>query len=311
LRPLSELKQDFEMTRNLWDIIDVLKTVALIQFRSFQFKEKPNTVFFDELEACFSILSRTRISHPYLFDRKTLASAIVVITSDEGFLGELNTLLINTALDCRKSPADEIIVLGERGERYLEDMKERFTAFPGISEEASYKEAEDVRDYLIKGYRRKYGRILAIYPRFISMTTQRISVQQILPYSPHPTPSPQGGEGRGEGEKKQSNSVIEEMLIEPTENSVLAALVEIWMTFIFMDIFWSSKQSEFAARIMHLEGSTHELKTMRQKLSFEYFRQLHIARDKVIREISAAKVMTKDDYGGGGYTEMEIEVPDK
>jgi len=278
---------DFEMIRSLGDIIDVLKTAATIQFRSFQFKERPNTDYLDEIEACFTMLLGKNIKHPYLFDRQGMPSAIVVVTSDEGFLGELNTLLVNTSLDCRKSAADEFVVLGERGARYMEDMRQAFTPFPGISDEANYKEAESVRNYLTKGYRKKYGRIITVYPRFVSMTLQRVTVQQILPF-----------ERKEEAQKKKFSSVIEEMLIEPSENSVLAALVEIWMTYTFMDIFWSSKQSEFGARIMHLEGSTQELGVMKQKLAFEYFRQVHNLRDKVIREISASKIMLGKRKGG-------------
>jgi hypothetical protein len=42
---------------------------------------------------------------------------------------------------------------------------------------------------------------------------------------------------------------------------------------------------------MHLEGSAQELIQLKQTLAFEYFRQLHSARDKTIREISASKVL--------------------
>ena len=82
MRPLSELKQDFEVSRGLRDIIDVLKTAAMIQFRSFQLREKLNEDFIKELESCFGILAAKNINHPYLFDRKSLPSIIVVLTSD-------------------------------------------------------------------------------------------------------------------------------------------------------------------------------------------------------------------------------------
>lgn len=280
MRPISELKMDFDVTRGLGDIIDVLKTAAMIQFRSFQLREKPNDDFLEEAEACFDLLLEKEVNHPYLFNRKSLPSAIVVITSDEGFLGELNTLLVNASLDQKKSASDELIVMGERGARYLEDMKQSYTFFPGISDECGYKEAERLTSFLLKGYKKKFGRIIVVYPKFISLTTQKVTVEEPLPYK-----------HLRKNRVKHPKWLLEEILIEPGANEVVSSLVEVWINYVFLYIFWLSKQSEFGARIMHLEGSTQELSHMKQKLSFEYFRQVHTLRDKTIREISAAKIM--------------------
>jgi F0F1-type ATP synthase gamma subunit len=81
------------------------------------------------------------------------------------------------------------------------------------------------------------------------------------------------------------------LLVEPSVTRVLNSLIELWAGFKLLEIFWLSKQSEFAARIMHLEGSTQEISHLRQRLSFEYFKQVHALKDKVIREISASKIM--------------------
>jgi len=138
---LPKLKKDLEFNKSLGNIIDILKTTAIVRFHSFQFKDRPNPEFSKELGRAFEILKARKINHPYLFDRKSLPSAIVIITSDEGFLGGLNTLLVNAGIDCRKSKDDELIVVGERGVRYLEDLKESFASFPGISSDVKYREA--------------------------------------------------------------------------------------------------------------------------------------------------------------------------
>ena len=78
-------------------------------------------------------------------------------------------------------------------------------------------------------------------------------------------------------------------MVEPSFGSVIEILVELWMGVKLLEIFWSSKQSECAARIMHLEGSTQELTQLNRKLTFEYFRQVHSLSDKTIREISVSR----------------------
>ena len=290
MRAAAVLKQDLEMTRTLGDIVDVLKTAATIQFRSFQMKQKANEVFFKELDECFKLLLAKQVTHPYLFERKALPTATLVITSDEGFLGELNTVLVNTALDQKRQAKDEVIVMGERGARYLEDMNQSFMSFPGISDQLNYLEAEKIRDYLIKGYHRRFGRILIVYPEFISLTSQRVTLLQLLPWA-------ESLSDKGKDNLTPSASLLSELMIEPDIKSVLEVIIELWTAFKLQDIFWSSKQAEFAARIMHLEGSTQELGHLTKKLAFEYFRQVHALKDKVIREISASKILLSKQKG--------------
>ncbi|MCX5686387.1 MAG: F0F1 ATP synthase subunit gamma [Candidatus Omnitrophica bacterium] len=276
---LAKLKQSLEFNKSLGTIIDILKTTALVQFRSFQFKEKPNPEFSKEIEDVFEIFGAKNIRHPYFFERLSLPSAIIIITSDEGFLGGLNTLLINAALDSRRSKNDELVVLGERGAGYLEDLKESFVPFPGISDEAGWKEPERVADYVLGGYKKKFGGIFVSYPKFVSLTHQKVEVLQLLPRLPDTGPA--------DGSRRDR----EEVTMEPARHRVVEAAVELWVRYKLFEIFWLSKQSEYAARIMHLEGSTYELSGLSQRLRFDYFRRVHALSDKTIREISAAKLL--------------------
>ncbi len=234
----------------------------------------------DIVQACFNILLRKQYSHPYLFDRKGMPSLIIAVTSDEGFLGELNTVLVNSAADLINNTDDELVVLGERGAKYFEDMGLKFTIFPGITEEARFGEAEKIRDYVLSGYRKKYGRVFVVYPRFISFVSQKVEKTCILPVEFQDGLSTQ-----------ISTNLLEEILIEPNKKTVLETLVKLWSGIKLIEIFWTAKLSEYGARIMHLEGSTQELIHQKKRLSFEYVRFLHGLKDKSIREISASKIL--------------------
>lgn len=274
---LVNLKLDLDFNRNLGDIIDALKTAALVQFRMFQSKEAPNDAFRKELDAGFNMLAPLMKNHPYFYERKGLATGIVVITSDEGFLGELNTLLLNAALELRTSAEDEIVVLGERGAKYLEEMGIKFIPFAGVTEEISQKAIGNLCAFILDGYRKRLRRILIVYPEFISLTTQKVMTLQALPYELSST--------------KRRGFLDKEVEIEPNPKRVLESLINLWMGYKLFEIFWSSKQSEYAARIMHLEGSTQELGHINQKLAFNYFRQVHAVSDKTIREVSASRIL--------------------
>lgn len=279
---LIELKDEKLFIEDMEGIIDTFKITALIQFRLFQQKEKINRMFFREIESSFDLLSGRDISSRYFSQDLKLPRVLVVITSDEGFLGELNTLIINSALDKRQSQDDIIVVLGNQGARYLEEMKISFLALPGISEDVNVRQAEELSNYLLKEYnRREFGQIQVIYPEFVSLTAQRISAVNLLPYYSLAKRNP----GRGKE--------AEDILIDPSGTKVVGGLISLWMNFKFLEIFWSSKQSEYAARIMHLESSTEELTELNKKVTFLYFKRIHALSDKTIREVSATKLLLK------------------
>lgn len=285
MQQLSALKEDMEFNKGLGDIIEVLKTSAIIQFRSFQLKENLNEAYAAALESCFRMLVKKKLDHPYLVERPDKPSVILVVTSDEGFLGELNTLLINATLEQHKSKDDEIIVLGERGAKYLEDVNESFVWLPALPDDIEYAHIENIRDYLLKSYESRFGRVLIVFPEFVSLTLQRVEVLQFLPF-----------QMISEGKDDKIGIWEENALVEPGEAGALAVIIELWTAFKVLEIAISSKKAEYAARIMHLEGSTQELAHINRMISLSYFRQVHNLRDKVIREITASKLLFRKKY---------------
>jgi len=279
VKGLVNLKQDRDSVQQLGDTIEVLKTAATIQFRAFQLREKPNGDFLSALHTGLAALKTHGVQHPYLTERPGLPQAVVIVTSDEGFLGELNAVLINAGLDRRASPEDELIVLGERGAKYLEEMNLPFKFFPGFGEDINLEALAAIRTYLLNTYLARLGKLSIVYPRFVSLAVQKTEVLSFLPHAlldqpPARTAVPE-----------------EELLVEPSADRILTVSTELWAAFQLLDIFWSSKQSEYAARIMHLEGSTQELSVLNRQLAFQYFKELHTARDRSIRDISASKIL--------------------
>ncbi len=275
---LVSLKQDLDSNRELTDIIEVFKIAAMIRFHTFQSKKKPGEECLKEVLRCFSMMTPIKDAHPYLMERPSLPSILMVVTSNEGFLGELNTLLIESALKEYQSEKDQLVVLGERGAWRIEEKGKKFVYFSISSDDVKPQEVEGIRRYLLKHYQKGYGRVVVIYPRFISVVTQRVQTIRLLPYLL---------EARSSG----APSIEQEILLEPTTTSVIEGIVELWMGSKLLEVLWSSRQSELAARIVHLEGSTRELSSLNQKLTTDYFKQLHAVKDRTIREIASTQMI--------------------
>src|SRR5207245_44275 len=85
------------------------------------------------LEQFFRLIPPQQCRHPFL-ERPAPPLGIVIITSDEGFLGGLNSAVIQRALAAREGQSAELMVLGGRGKNYFTDHRQPFTQFPGIGE---------------------------------------------------------------------------------------------------------------------------------------------------------------------------------
>ena len=278
---LKKLKTDMQFNRELTGLVDVLKGIASAQFRHLQAKREYFVRFNRCLENFYAVLDlRPAGGHPFLASEPFLpTSGIVMITSDEGFLGELNTQVINIGLNLRREK-DTLIILGERGAHTLEELGESFLYFPGIPEDIRYEQAKDLRDYLIQGYlNQKFGKITMVYPKFITFAIQEVKAEQLLPY-------PREAESAGVEFQPQT-------LIEPSAVRIVDYLIRLWMAQKIYDLFWESKLSEWAARVIHLEESSQVLAELNKKLQFSYFRLLHQISDNNIREIFASRISEK------------------
>ncbi|MFA5370155.1 MAG: hypothetical protein WC300_05525, partial [Candidatus Omnitrophota bacterium] len=88
------------------------------------------------------------------------------------------------------------------------------------------------------------------------------------------------------------------LLIEPDFDSVITGWMRIWLEFKFYQVLWSSRLSELAARMMHLEGSVQELKKTNLRLDMEYFKYRHALSDKTIRELTATRLINRENDDG-------------
>ncbi len=276
---LNKLHKELDFNKNIGDIINVLKGVASSEFYRLQKAKKSFDEFLDYLQGFFRMIDISGTEHLFLED-SSLPQALLLITSDIGFLGKLNVSVVNTAL-AQSSENDKLIIVGKQGTRYVEEAGRDFTSFAGISDGVEYKEAEGLADFILKGILdKKFRRTTIVYPHFVSFAVWRIQTYQLLPCRFLFKASSEAGK------KDEEDRII----IEPALAKVIEYLVRVWIKYILYGIFWESKLSEWATRVMHLEGSSHEIKQMNKKLHFQYFHLLHEISDKNIREIFAARL---------------------
>jgi len=268
-----------QFNKNLGDLIEVMKLAATTQFNQFRSQQEPSADFIRQLDEVFGVLLASGVSSDLLTPKESLPALIFMVSSDEGFLGELNFLLVNKLLDIKR-PQDSVVCVGNQGANYLKEIEMNFAYLDSPGEKIDSEKVSKARDYLLKQYlSRSVGRVYVIYSRFINITAQQVELESLLPL-----PQTSAASARP----------VRDLLVEPSVRLAIEGWIKVWLEFRLYQIFWSSKLAEFAARIMHLEGSVQELGKINSHLRREYFKYLHGLSDKSIRELTAARILQKN-----------------
>ncbi len=285
---LTKLRKELRFNKEMGGIINVLEGVASAEFYRLQKTRKNLEETGDYLKDFFQMVNIAGARHVFL-EESTRPPALLLITSDSGFLGKLNISVVNAALE-ECSGNEKLVVVGKQGARYIEETGKKYVAFSGISDEVDYKEAEKLSDYIVSGFLdKRFGRTVVVYPHFVSFSVWQVQIYQLLPcrflFRESSKPEPRHFE-KGWAEEEGT-------ILEPSLPEIIEYLAKIWINYMLYGIFWESKLSEWAARVTHLERSSTEIKQLDRKLHFQYFRLLHEISDKNIREIFASRLAVR------------------
>ena len=287
--PLTLLRKDLAFNKLMENIIEVLKGVAATEYFHLQTKRKSFDEFEGYLKDLFQMVDIGGFNHPY-FGGSASRTNIVMITSDTGFLGELNMSVVNYGLAQYKSD-DLLTVVGREGARYVGENDYKFSNFAGIDDDISYHGVMKLRDHIIKEFfDKQLSGTVIVYPHFVSFSVQQIEQFQLFPCRflfPQESGSISIGGSRG---KFWEELAEEKVILDSSLKTIVEYLVKVWIGQLINLIFWESKLSEWAARVMHLERSSNEIRDQQKKMRLQYFRTLHERSDKSTREIFVSRM---------------------
>src|SRR3989338_6293201 len=145
----NKIKGDLDDIIELVSIIQVLKDVASNKFHSLARRKDRFARFGESFVEFFRMISLSRIRHP-LVSNDNPATGIVVITSEAGFMGDLNNRVIRAALNEQaKYPNSVLIAVGRKGAARLNAATKNMKVFEDIEATGLYQFAINIKDYLI------------------------------------------------------------------------------------------------------------------------------------------------------------------
>jgi F-type H+-transporting ATPase subunit gamma len=215
-------------------------------------------------------------THPLLEAREVRQRAVILIGTDKGLCGSLNTNLFRLA--SQFDPATtQYIAAGKRAAQFVARTRRRLAAEFTFGDTPRFAEARPIaafaRDLFLKG---EVDQVQILSTRFINTLTQRPVVVEYLPIGEITTLTIPGAESEA-----QLAAETGDYLFEPNPEAVLTYLFGHYLNIFIYRVLLEAKASEQSARMVAMTNATDSATALIEDLTLEYnkLRQGNITKE--------------------------------
>jgi F-type H+-transporting ATPase subunit gamma len=228
-------------------------------------------------------------AHPLMEKRTGEKRALILVTTDKGLCGALNSNLTREASKFDKNTT-VFVCAGRKGSQFIARTKRTLAAEFTYKDAPLFAEARAiskfVQDMFLKG---EVDGVDVLFTNFINTLTQKQEVMTLLPIG-----EIKGVQAEVHGEVTSRDLAVDksalEYLFEPDPNAVLGALLPHYLNFQVYQILLEAKASEHSSRMVAMKNATDNAKQLIKDLTLEYnkLRQANITKE--LLEITTAQM---------------------
>jgi F-type H+-transporting ATPase subunit gamma len=269
-----DIRRRIGAVKNIKQITRAMQFVAASKLKRAQdatLSSRPYREKIDEVIADLAAVLDAE-THPLLARRTDGKRLFVVVTTDRGLAGPLNTNTIRFALkEILEHPGDlTVVTVGRKGRDALRrarvPMEAHFAAFgdrPGFADVTPLTRL--ITDDFLSG---TYARIDLVYPKFVSTLVQRPVVEQILPIQPS---------------MDRDGIPGNQFIFEPDPATVLRQLLPRFVATRVYQAILETTASEMSSKMVAMKNATENAEELIEDLTLSYnkVRQANITREMI------------------------------
>jgi len=228
-------------------------------------------------------------SHPLLEVREVKKRGLIVVSSDKGLAGALNSNLLREAAKYDRNTTI-FITAGRKAAQFMARTRRHLAAEFSYKDAPAFAEARAISKFAQDLFAKKeVDQLEILFTNFISTLNQKPEVRPFLPVKEIQGLSV-GMESDRNGGKLPAGAA--EYLFEPSASQVLGALLPHYLNFQVYQILLEAKASEHSARMVAMKNATDNAKQIIKDLTLEYnkLRQANITKE-LLEIASAAMAM--------------------
>ena len=278
---LRDIKRRIKSVRNTSQITKAMQMVASAKMRRAQELALKGRVYICALSRVFKHLreSIAEGSGQLMEKRENGKQLVIVVSTDRGLCGGLNTNLFKEVLTQCPAEADYLTIGGKLNPQFARVGRKLVASFT-IGDTVEEAEMKAILDFIRKGFvEGTYNRVTVVYQKFINIMVQRPQVVDILPIRPEDLlklAEEAGDEEHGD------------YLLEPSPTELLKSILPLYFANLLTQMVLEGKASEQSARMVAMKSATENAKTLIGELTLEYNKARQAQITNELLEITTA-----------------------
>jgi F-type H+-transporting ATPase subunit gamma len=269
-----DIRRRIGAVRNIKQITRAMQFVAASKLKRAQdatLAARPYSEVIDEVLADLATVLSGE-DHPLLAEREGGKRLVVLVTTDRGLAGPLNTNTIRFAAREITDHAGDlaVVTVGRKGRDSMRRAGVPLEAhFAGFGDRPTFADviplARLITDDFLEG---KIGRVDIIYSRFVTTLTQKPEMDRLLPIEP--SEDTEGIPGN-------------QFIFEPDAATVLTQLLPRYVATRLFQAVLEAKASEESSRMVAMKNATENAEELIEDLTLSYnkVRQSNITREMI------------------------------
>ena len=276
----KEIRVKIRSVQNTRKITKAMEMVAASKMRKAQEGMRRARPYGEKIRNVAAHISHANpeYRHPFLVERDTVKGVgIIVVTTDKGLCGALNTNLLRLALGKYKEweaqgERIEVCAIGTKGVGFMQRLGANVASHVvQLGDRPQMEKLIGAVKVMLDGYTLdRFDRLMLFYTRFINTMKQEAVMEQLLPLS---------------GERLGSPASLWDYLYEPEAKAVLEQVLTRYIETIIFQAVAENMASEQSARMVAMKAASDNAETLIDELTLIYNKNRQAGITKEISEI--------------------------
>ena len=273
---LRDIRRRIKSVKNTAQITRAMQLVAAAKMKKAQDQALAGRDYSKQLNGVLQDISEgfSEATHVLLDKRTGSRELVLVISTDKGLCGPINTNLARAVRGQVSADADYVTV-GRKFRIMMEKQGRKILADFSVKDPVPFGDARAIATLLSKEFiAGNYDKVSVAYTRFVNTMTQVPEVVQLLPVV---TPT------------DHSDAIAtSDFLFEPSPADVLSAILPLYINFQVFQSLVEARASEHSARMVAMKAATDNAKKFIKELTLEYNKLRQGAITSELLEITTA-----------------------
>ena len=284
----QDIRRRIKSIRNTSQITKALQMVAASKMRKAQMAALAGRPYSNLMNRVLVSLQQRTDSklHPLLQVRQVKRELVVILSTDKGLAGALNTNLFREAI---KFEADKTIYVtsGAKARQFIVRTRRELIADFPLKDAPAFTETKEISKFCVEKFLSgEVDRVSVLYTHFINTINQKPVVQTLLPISRFDLPQATAATVAADGNKDPMLGYE----FEPTAEGVLDVMLPYYLHYQIYQMVLDARASEHSSRMVAMKNATDNAKQFIKDLTLEYNKMRQASITTELLEISTAQM---------------------